>query len=297
MLAVPTTAGTGSETTTNAIVELEHGHVKAAVSSPRIRPTLAFIDPANVVTCPPAVTAATGYDVLVQAIESFTSKPFDRRAAPQRAADRPTFAGANPITDMWSERAIALAAASLRRSIADGSDLEARTGMCLAAMFGRYGNAGVHIPHACAYSVASFASGYRAAGYGAARDFVPHGYTVAVMAPAAFEFTFAGAPRTHLRAAEILGVPAETRRPSRAPPSPAGFAPCSRRPAVRQVSARWAFSPDVPAMAAYAAEQTRLSLASPRPAPTETSSESSPDRCDPGCPSPRVAATKGDDGR
>lgn len=215
MMAVPTTAGTGSETTSTAILEVDSVGVKAAVADGHIRPTLAFIDPRNVVTCPPAVTASTGYDIIVQAIESLTARPFDQRPA-RNGQQREVYAGSTPITDMWSERSLLLAARSFERSIGDGTDLEARTDMCLAALFGRYGNAGVHIPHAAGYAVAALAKGYRAPDYQAERDFVPHGVAVASVAAASLEATFDGCPGRHLQAAEILGVPQDVRasRPS-----------------------------------------------------------------------------------
>jgi alcohol dehydrogenase class IV len=217
MIGVPTTAGTGSECTAVAIVEIADSHVKAAVSNEWLRPALAVVDPRNTLSLPPAVTASSGYDALVQALESYTTLPYDRRPAPGTPAERPVYGGTNPIADIWCERALQLAGRSLSRAVRAGDDLHARTEMSLAALFSRLGNAGVHLPHAAAYAIAALARGYRAPGFAAApsgRDFVPHGVSVVVTAPAAFEFTFPGAPERHLRAAELLGVAEEERRAS-----------------------------------------------------------------------------------
>jgi alcohol dehydrogenase class IV len=212
MIGVPTTAGTGSECTAVAVVEIAGSHVKAAVSNEWLRPALAVVDPRNTLSLPPAVTASSGYDALVQALESYTTLPYDRRPAPATPADRPVYGGTNPIADVWCERALQLAGRSLRRAVRAGDDLRARTDMCLAALFSRLGNAGVHLPHAAAYAIAASARDYRPPGFRADRDFVPHGVSVVVTAPAAFELTYPGAPDRHLRAAELLGVPESDRR-------------------------------------------------------------------------------------
>jgi len=85
-------------------------------------------------------------------------------------------------------------------------DLAARTDMMLAASFAGmgFGNAGVHIPHACAYPIAGMVRAWRPAGYPQADPLVPHGFSVALTAPAAFRFTFPANPDRHLRAARIL---------------------------------------------------------------------------------------------
>jgi hydroxyacid-oxoacid transhydrogenase len=206
MIGVTTTAGTGSECTAIAMVDLVATHTKAAVSHPWMRPTLAVVDPENTLTCPPAVTASAGYDAVIQALESYTSKPYDHRPPAQSPASRPAYVGFNPISKLWSEEAIVQAGKFLQRAYLDGQDLEARTGMALAALFSRLGNSGVHVPHANAYAVAGMVRDYRAEGYNADRPFVPHGESVVVTAANAFEFTYSAAPERHLRAAELLGV-------------------------------------------------------------------------------------------
>lgn len=207
MIGIPTTAGTGSECTAVAIVDLDGSHVKAAITSPRLRPSLAIIDPRNTLTCSPQVTASGGYDALVQAIESYTSRPFNQPVPAGSVATN--YAGFNPISKLWCEEAIIKASTNLRRAYQDGSDLEARTEMSMAALFSRLGSAGVHIPHANAYGVAGEVKNYIPEGFAAGRPFVPHGQSVIVTAPAAFRFTFAGAEERHRRAAALLGISAE----------------------------------------------------------------------------------------
>lgn len=206
MIAMPTTAGTGSECTSVAMVDLDVSHVKAAVSYPGLRPDLAIIDPLNTVTCPPSVTASAGYDAVVQALESLTSLPYDQRPPRSSPADRPRYSGANPVTSMWCREAVRLSGRFLRRVVLDGTDLQAREGMSLAALCSRLGNAGVHIPHANAYAVAGAVRDYRPDGFRVDRPLVPHGQSVIVTAPAAFDAIHPAAAQPLDQAAELLGI-------------------------------------------------------------------------------------------
>jgi hydroxyacid-oxoacid transhydrogenase len=99
-----------------------------------------------------------------------------------------------------------LVAGSFRRAVLVGHDLEARTAMAMAATFAGmgFGNAGVHLPHACAYPLAGMVRDYRPDGYPGTEPLVPHGQSVAVTAPACFRFTFPADPQRHRRAAELL---------------------------------------------------------------------------------------------
>jgi len=147
LIAVPTTTGTGSESTTVCVLDVIGLSVKTGISHEALRPTLAVVDPELTLTQPTGVTAATGLDILCHALESYTARPytgFERH----RAAERVPYCGANPIADMWCEKALALLAGSFRRSVRDGSDRQARGEMALAATFAGmgFGNAGVHIP-------------------------------------------------------------------------------------------------------------------------------------------------------
>lgn len=117
-IAIPTTAGTGSEVTRNAVLEVAEQNVKVSLRSPLLLPRLALIDPELTYNLPPEITAASGLDALTQLIEPFVSIK------------------ANPMTDAICRQGIQHAARSLRRAYENGSDPEARQGMSLAALFG-----------------------------------------------------------------------------------------------------------------------------------------------------------------
>jgi hydroxyacid-oxoacid transhydrogenase len=205
LVAVPTTTGTGAESTTICVLDVLAQKVKTGISHPRLRPTLAVVDPALTVTQPAGVTAASGMDILCHALESYTAKPYtayDRKQPEQRVP----YCGSNPISDMWSENAMRLLAGSFRDAVRDGDDLEARGRMALAATMAGlgFGNAGVHIPHANAYPIAGRVKDFRPDGYPDDEPIVPHGMAVSLTAPEAFRFTFEARPERHLRAAELL---------------------------------------------------------------------------------------------
>ena len=208
LLAMPTTAGTGSEATTVAVIDILDQRVKSGISHRFLRPHQAIVDPDFTRTLPAAVVAAAGLDVVCHAAESFVARPFDRRPRPASPAERPPYQGANPVSDTWSAKALELGGRYLRRAVADAEDVEARAAMMLAATMAGvgFGSAGVHVPHACAYPTASLKHAYRPAGYDVDHPFVPHGYSVAVFAPAAFRHTFDADPGKHRRAAELLGA-------------------------------------------------------------------------------------------
>ena len=207
LVAVPTTTGTGSESTTICVLDVLSLKVKTGISHPRLRPTLAVVDPLLTLTQPPGVTAASGMDILCHALESYTARPFDSYER-KEAAQRVPYCGANPIADMWAEKSMSLLATSFRRAVAHGEDADARGDMALAATFAGmgFGNAGVHIPHACAYPIAGRVKDFRPDGYPADEPMVPHGMAVSLTAPEAFRFTFDAAPERHVRAAELLDL-------------------------------------------------------------------------------------------
>jgi alcohol dehydrogenase class IV len=215
LVAVPTTAGTGAESTPVCVLDILGLKVKTGISHPRLRPTLAVIDPLVTLTLPPGPTAASGMDIVGHALESYTARRYT--SYPRKdAADRVAYCGSNPISDMWSERALGMINTSFRRAVLVGQDLEARSQMALAATFAGmgFGNAGVHIPHACGYPIAGMVRDYRPEGYIGDEPMVPHGESVAVTAPAAFRFTFPADPDRHVRAATLLGAdPASGRDP------------------------------------------------------------------------------------
>ncbi|WP_248580309.1 hydroxyacid-oxoacid transhydrogenase [Nocardioides sp. InS609-2] len=208
LVAVPTTTGTGSESTTICVLDVLSLKVKTGISHPRLRPTLAVVDPDLAFTQPAMVTAAAGMDILCHALESYTARwysEFDAKAPEQRVP----YCGANPIADMWSEKALSMLSGAMRVAVRDGgleSSRPAREQMAMAATFAGlgFGNAGVHIPHANAYPVAGRVRDFRPEGYPEAEAIVPHGMAVSLTAPAAFGFTFEAAPERHLHAAKLL---------------------------------------------------------------------------------------------
>jgi hydroxyacid-oxoacid transhydrogenase len=205
LVAVPTTTGTGAESTTICVLDVLSLKVKTGISHARLRPTLAVVDPALTVTQPAGVTAAAGMDILCHALESYTARPYtsyDRKTPEQRVP----YCGANPISDMWSEQAMTLLSGAFRRAVQHGDDAEARGQMALAATMAGlgFGNAGVHIPHANAYPIAGRVRDFHPEGYPDEEPMVPHGMAVALTAPEAFRWTFDAGPDRHLRAAELL---------------------------------------------------------------------------------------------
>jgi hydroxyacid-oxoacid transhydrogenase len=211
LIAVPTTAGTGSESTAMCILDVLSMRVKTGISHPGLRPALAVVDPVLTLTLPPAVTAAAGMDVVCHAAESYTARDY-RSYERRRPEDRAVYCGSNPVSDVWCERALTLLHRSLRRAVRDGAeDLDARTDMMLAATFAGlgFGNAGTHLPHANGYPIAGMVGDYRPTDYPPAEPMVPHGQAVSLTAPAAFRFTFSAAPQRHLRVAELLGPDTE----------------------------------------------------------------------------------------
>ena len=208
LIAIPTTAGTGSETTGVAIFDYKPLHAKTGIAHRRLKPTLGIVDPENTRSLPPAVAASSGLDVLSHAIESFTAIPFGQRPRPERPILRPAYQGSNPISDIWSLEALRMTATYIRRAVADPSDDEARAQMLLAASYAGvgFGNAGVHLPHGMSYPVSGLVRNYKAPGYNADHALVPHGVSVILNAPAVFRFTAPASPERHLKAAEVLGA-------------------------------------------------------------------------------------------
>ncbi|MCW2595821.1 MAG: adhfe [Jatrophihabitans sp.] len=205
LVAVPTTTGTGAESTTVCVLDVLAQRVKSGISHARLRPTLAVVDPLLTLTQPAGVTASAGMDILCHALESYTARPYT--AVPRKQPEqRVPYCGSNPVSDMWSERALGLLASSFRRAVLHGDDVEARREMALAATFAGlgFGNAGVHIPHANAYPIAGQVRDFRPADYPDAEAMVPHGMAVALTAPEAFRFTFEASPQRHRRAAQLL---------------------------------------------------------------------------------------------
>ena len=264
-VAIPTTSGTGSEATTVAVLDIPDLKVKTGISHRYLRPTQAIVDPDLSRSLAAEVTSSTGLDVVCHAAESFLSKPFDTRARPDSPDERPPYQGSNPVADVWSAKALEFGGLYLRRAVADGNDVEARGFMMLAATMAGvgFGSAGVHIPHSCAYPIASVKHEYQPAGYPDDHPFVPHGHSVIVTAPAAFRFTHDAMPDRHIRVAELLaGQPI-------ADPGPDTLPDVVRRlmqdvGAPRGVAELGYTEDDIPALVDGALKQQRLLAVAPK---------------------------------
>jgi hydroxyacid-oxoacid transhydrogenase len=273
MIAIPTTAGTGSETTGVAIFDLLEMHAKTGIAHRALRPVMGIVDPDNTRTLPKMVAACTGLDVLSHALESLTALPYHQRPAPESPRMRPAYQGANPISSIWASRAIEMIARNLVRAIEDPSDEEARGQMLLAASFAGigFGNAGVHLPHGMSYPVSGMVRNYVPEGYPAGHPIVPHGMAVALHAPAVFRFTAPANPQLHLYAAGLMGEDT-----SGVPPEKAGellsgtIADVMRRVGMPNGLGAIGFKPeDVDKLVVGTLPQHRVTKLSPRPVNAE----------------------------
>ncbi|MBI2685935.1 MAG: iron-containing alcohol dehydrogenase [Acidobacteria bacterium] len=272
LFAVPTTAGTGSETTGVAIFDLAHLHAKTGIAHRRLKPTLGYLDPDNTRSMPPQVAAATGLDVLSHAIESYTAIPYTERPAPDRPILRPAYQGNNPISDVWSMQALRMVGDYIARAVEDTSDDEARAQMILASAYAGvgFGNAGVHLPHGMSYPVSGMvkSKGYRQSGYPDNPSMIPHGFSVILNAPAVFRFTAPACPRRHLAAAAALGVDTHNAKPEDAGRilSDRIIAIMERLKVPNGLKALGYSSADIPALVEGTLPQHRVTKLSPRPA-------------------------------
>ena len=208
LIAIPTTAGTGSETTGVSIFDLTAANAKTGIASRIIKPTLGLVDPQNTASCPPSVAAAAGFDVLCHALESYTALPYSSRSPrPPSPALRPAYQGANPLSDVWSTYALRLIAKYFVRSVQDRGDSEANAAMTLAATSAGigFGSAGVHLAHGMSYAISGLNRTYVHPGYERlGKPLVPHGISVVLGAPAVFRRTAHTNPARHAEAARIL---------------------------------------------------------------------------------------------
>lgn len=212
LIAIPTTAGTGSETTGVAIFDDTATKSKTGIANRRLKPTLGIVDPNNTISLPKEVATYSGLDVLCHAIESYTALPFHQRVKPSSPTLRPAYQGSNPISDVWSLFALETAAKYLRKAVhqdsSDQDNEEARAKMLLASSSAGmgFGNAGVHLCHGMSYPVASQIKQYKPPhGYnGIDHPIVPHGLSVIINAPAVFRFTGIANPTRHKKCAQIL---------------------------------------------------------------------------------------------
>jgi alcohol dehydrogenase class IV len=207
-VACPTTTGTGSECTGIAIFDDLSRQAKTGIVSRLLRPALALVDPACSATLPGSVVAASGFDVVSHALESYTARPYTARPRPASPTQRPQSQGANPWSDIGCQKALELAGRYLLRAAADAADVEAREGMAWAATLAgiAFGNAGCHLPHAMSYTVSGLVRDFRMPGYPPEEPMVPHGVSVVVNAPSVFRALAATNPARHLDGAGWLGA-------------------------------------------------------------------------------------------
>lgn len=174
VVAVPTTAGTGSEVTPVAVVSDSNRTLKVGISSPHLVPTAAICDPVLTWTCPPRLTAIAGADALTHAIEAFTAF---RRVPDADLSQRHVFVGKNEFSDAFALKAITLIGRSLERACADGADRRARSDMLQGALLAgcAFATAGTSLAHAVQYPVGALTH-------------TPHGIGVAAVLPYAMSY-------------------------------------------------------------------------------------------------------------
>ncbi|KZV61019.1 iron-containing alcohol dehydrogenase 1 [Peniophora sp. CONT] len=203
LIAVPTTAGTGSETTGTAILDIPSMSFKTGIASRAMKPTLGIVDTFNTETCPTEVHVSAGLDVLFHSLESFTAIPYtERTPRPANPILRPAYQGSNPVADIFSFWALEQTVKYLPRVYRNRHDTEARRQLLLAASFAGigFGNAGVHLCHGMSYPISGLnkkGPKYKHAGYQVDHPIIPHGVSVALTGPAVFQFTAPSAPERH----------------------------------------------------------------------------------------------------
>lgn len=268
MICVPTTAGTGSETTGVVIFDLTSLGAKTGIAHRALRPLLGIIDSDNTRSLPPMVAACTALDQFCHAIEAITALPYSQRVAPAPGR-RPAYQGANPISHIWASKSISLMSQHLERNMADPDDDEARGNILLAATYAGigFGNAGVHLCHGMSYPLSGMVRDYFPAGYPTDKPRVPHGMSVILHAPAVFRFTAPTNPALHLECAALMG--ADTRG---AAPDDAGevlegaIIDLMQRTGMPNGLAAIGFTAaDIPALVEGTLPQHRVTKLSPRP--------------------------------
>ena len=173
---IPTTSGTGSEATQAIVVDEPESRTKKAIWDRHVIPQVAVVDPDLTIGMPPGLTADTGLDALVHGIEAYTSRT------------------TNPLARVYARECIQLAATHLPRAVKNGSDLEARSGMSLAATLGgvAISNGGLGAIHGLAYPLDTV-------------KHIPHGRAVAIMAPWVMDFNREGNEAVYAQIARFLG--------------------------------------------------------------------------------------------
>ncbi|EAU84782.1 alcohol dehydrogenase [Coprinopsis cinerea okayama7 len=226
LIAVPTTAGTGSETTGTAILDITSRSFKTGIANRALKPVLGIVDVHNTESCPTAVQISAGLDVLFHSLESYTAIPYTERfPRPANPILRPAYQGSNPVADIFSLWALRTTVEHLPRVAKEHDDPEARRQMLLASSFAGigFGNAGVHLCHGMSYPISGLnkkGPKYKHPGYVTDKPIIPHGVSVALTGPAVFQFTAPSSPDRHREALAIfngvsLSDPSITKIPDR----------------------------------------------------------------------------------
>ncbi|CDO76248.1 hypothetical protein BN946_scf184470.g6 [Trametes cinnabarina] len=210
LIAVPTTAGTGSETTGTAILDITSMAFKTGIANRAMKPILGIVDTLNTRTCSRELHISAGLDVLFHSLESYTAIPYNERTPrPSNPILRPAYQGSNPVADIFSMWALRTTVKHLPRIAKDPSNHESLSQMMLAASFAGigFGNAGVHLCHGISYPISGLnkkGPQFKYPGYNVDHPIIPHGVTVALPAPAVFQFTAPSSPDRHREALAIF---------------------------------------------------------------------------------------------
>lgn len=207
-ISIPTTTGTGSETTGTAVFDFKEMNAKTAIAHRALRPLVGLIDPENVRSIPSNIVACSGLDVLCHGLESYTAIPFHKRNKPVNPALRPSYQGSNPISDIWSLTAIKMVAQNIYKAVNDPNDHEAKSQMLLAATYAGigFGNAGCHLCHGMSYAISGNVKDFYLDDYPDDHPMIPHGLSVAITAPAIFNFTAKSDLQRHVEVTKALGI-------------------------------------------------------------------------------------------
>lgn len=202
LIAIPTTAGTGSEVTPVAVLVDPERMMKVGVASPELIPHTAICDPELTLSCPPSLTAISGADALAHAVESFAA--IERTAEPDMAMAR-VFVGKNALSDQYALAAVKLLFEHLPNAVEVGTNIQARSGVMLAATYAglAFGTGGTTAAHAIQYPIG-------------AETHTPHGLGVGILLPFAMEYNLPSIAAHYAEIAEAIGISSSSGSPEEA---------------------------------------------------------------------------------
>lgn len=177
LICLPTTSGTGSEMSPNAILLNEATAAKSGIISPYLVPDACYIDPVLTISLPSRLTAETGIDALSHCIEAYTNK------------------FAHPTVDTYALRGIELIAKNIQKACEEGQDIEARSALALGSMYGGLclGPVNTSAVHALSYGLGG-------------KFHIPHGLANAILMPEVLRFNLSASPKRHADVARALGI-------------------------------------------------------------------------------------------